>query len=276
MEHIQSLFVLRAIQNAQSFVRRVTGALMGRSGATFGRNWTTDPWTTHDATINLWRHAESLFLIVNNDTRPHDAADKHGNLISLGRGTGEGGRVFVRIRRRCGWHVTIWLCCLWCGAVRLGRKVLSFRMSLSLLSSGWKTCKRTKTQAAASFYNANNEDVCETVEVCLHTFLTLLLIASVFWRSAAGERTAQQQADWMKKQGLCPSREMNPESPVVHPAISSSEVLGAESCLRSWQLHNRSRDVRNSLKPGGSVPCSHFATFPYSEPDESNPLHYYV
>jgi len=83
-------------------------------GATLGRNW-TDPWTTHDPTINLWRHAESLFLIVNNDTRPHDAADKHRNLISLGRGTGEGagGGDFVRIRRRCGWLTRNDMAALW-------------------------------------------------------------------------------------------------------------------------------------------------------------------
>lgn len=38
MEYVQPLFVLRAIQNAPSFVRRVTGSLMGSSGATLGRN----------------------------------------------------------------------------------------------------------------------------------------------------------------------------------------------------------------------------------------------
>jgi len=135
---------------------------------------------------------------------------------------GKGGGVLVRIRRRCGRHVTIWLRCRRCGAVRLGRKLLSFRMSLFLLSSGWKRCRSTKTEAAISFYNTNNEDVCEAVEVCLHASLTLLLIASVFWRCAADERTARQQVDRMTKQGLCPSREMNLESPVVHPAISSS------------------------------------------------------
>ena len=53
-------------------------------------------------------------------------------------------------------------------------------MSLFLLSSGWETFRSTKTKAAISFYNTNNEDVCEAVEVCFHTFLTLLHIASVF------------------------------------------------------------------------------------------------
>lgn len=38
MEHVQPLFVLRAIQNAPSFARRATGSLIGRSGATLGRN----------------------------------------------------------------------------------------------------------------------------------------------------------------------------------------------------------------------------------------------
>jgi hypothetical protein len=55
MEHIKSLFVLRAIHNAPSFVRRVTGFLMGRSGATLGRNEQLTPelLTTQQSTCDV-------------------------------------------------------------------------------------------------------------------------------------------------------------------------------------------------------------------------------
>ena len=72
-------------------------------------------------------------------------------------------------------------------------------------------------EAASSSDSTNHEDVCKCVEVCLHTFLTLSLVCQLAIVTLC-DRTVGQDVVW-------PSRELNPDSPVVHPVVSPPSIL---------------------------------------------------